>query len=441
MAAEEVRNGSFVYRDALFAEVGEGKRHPRASALELKDLLLPKKNAIPSKVQVAHWYEAQLLHYGLPRVKDKNAAKVRLLGALTGGSLNVPSHVRELEADLRKQYLSAQRKAKNVARKTETAAPASTGKKRKAGEMEASQKSGSTTKMSFTVGDMTVNIDHATSSSSKTAAKRSTTTAKAATPRATAKKENVKASPSKAAKTSSKPAKPPATKERKKSASPTKEQEVPSARSTATIGNHARQKQTARRGRPFNYSAGRDTPVQTAPTPVDTDDDEPPPPYSEYDGYGENSQANDSDINYVVQISGEYTISTSPDDSAELLIRLSHQRDQLWRWFNIESKTGIIRLDNLDDIAGSVRKSFGWRSEDSETGQLRFGKGCDGWIEFNGGGGVRGAFHGLIGGRDVDFDGGLQDHYGHESEDEKEEAIGAWASQWHEFPERAYGRR
>jgi len=31
---------------------------------------------------VGHWYEAQLRHYGLPPTKDKNAAKVRLLGAL-----------------------------------------------------------------------------------------------------------------------------------------------------------------------------------------------------------------------------------------------------------------------------------------------------------------------------------------------------------------------
>jgi len=72
-----IRN-DFIYRDTLFVNVSEGKRHPRASASELKGLLLPAKGEVP-KDQVAHWYEAQLLHYGLPRSKDMNTAKMRLL--------------------------------------------------------------------------------------------------------------------------------------------------------------------------------------------------------------------------------------------------------------------------------------------------------------------------------------------------------------------------
>lgn len=134
-----------------------------------------------------------------------------------------------------------------------------------------------------------------------------------------------------------------------------------------------------------------------------TDDEDAPPPYTEYDNEDDDDDHDSmsSQGQQVVQISGTYTISSSSSHSAELLFRLSHPHDQLWGRFAIGLKTGIIRLDNIDDIAGSVRKSFGWRSEDCDTDQLRFGKGCDGWIEFDGRDGVRGAFHGLFGGRDT----------------------------------------
>jgi len=450
MANDEVRNGAFIYRDALFVEVGEGKRHPRASAPELKDLLLPKKNSTPAKDQVAHWYEAQLVHYGLSRVKDKNAAKVRLLGAINSGNLVVPSHVQQLEADLKKQHASAQRKAKNAAKKAESAEPVSAGKKRKASDMEGSRSSGAKTKMSFTLGDMTVNIDHTTSSSTSEAAKKSktvSTTRKTATAKVPSKKQGSQASPTKKTKIQpSKTAKPSAAKSEVKPEAPIKQAARADARLAAGVGNHPRPPQTARRSRPFNYSAGRAAPAAARePTPMSlyTDDEEAPPPYTEY-GIDDDDDEDDNSVlsqrQHVVQISGAYTISSSSDHSAELVCRLSHSRDQLWGRFTIGSKTGIIRLDNIDDIAGSVRKSFGWRSEDCDTDQLRFGKGCDGWIEFNGGGGVRGAFHGLFGGRDTEFEGGLEEHFGHEDEHEREEVVGAWASEWHEFPERAYGR-
>ena len=60
--------GEFAYRDTLFVDVGgEGKRHPRAPESELKNLL----NGKAPKDEVAHWYEAQLIHYGLQRSKGK----------------------------------------------------------------------------------------------------------------------------------------------------------------------------------------------------------------------------------------------------------------------------------------------------------------------------------------------------------------------------------
>jgi hypothetical protein len=71
--------GEFVYHNVLLVDAGgDLKRHPRASLGDIKTLLDGKT----PKDQVAHFYEAQLIHYGLQRSKDKNTAKVRLQQAL-----------------------------------------------------------------------------------------------------------------------------------------------------------------------------------------------------------------------------------------------------------------------------------------------------------------------------------------------------------------------
>lgn len=89
MSMSEVKNGQFVYRNALFVEVGESRRHPRTSTAELQELLLSGRNGTStSKDQVNHWYEARLVHYDLSRAKDENTAKVRLTRVLSSVSLH-----------------------------------------------------------------------------------------------------------------------------------------------------------------------------------------------------------------------------------------------------------------------------------------------------------------------------------------------------------------
>jgi hypothetical protein len=98
-SAPFVVRGEFVYHDTLFVDVGGAlKRHARASTGELKTYLEGKA----PKDQVAHWYEAQLIHYGLQRSKDKNTAKVRLQQALSQKKLAVPPHIVEMEASMKK---------------------------------------------------------------------------------------------------------------------------------------------------------------------------------------------------------------------------------------------------------------------------------------------------------------------------------------------------
>lgn len=113
--APPVSSGGFHYNGDLYVEVGNLNRHKRASIAEITNLLRPtlkKGNKIPEKDAFGHWYEAQLIHYGLPPSKDKARAKMRLLEALNASKLLVPPEITRLEDSLRKEYDVAERKAK-----------------------------------------------------------------------------------------------------------------------------------------------------------------------------------------------------------------------------------------------------------------------------------------------------------------------------------------
>ncbi|OJJ38917.1 hypothetical protein ASPWEDRAFT_168789 [Aspergillus wentii DTO 134E9] len=77
-----VSNGKFSFSvDSFYVESSGHKLHRRAPLHEL------------TPDPVGHWYEAQLLHYGLPPSKTKAVAKMRLLDAVRGGNLVVPKDI------------------------------------------------------------------------------------------------------------------------------------------------------------------------------------------------------------------------------------------------------------------------------------------------------------------------------------------------------------
>lgn len=84
-------------------------------------------------------YEAQLIHYGLPPSKDKARAKMRLLEALNLSRLVVPSNIASMEAEMKKEYALAERKAKAQYKASQAPAtknePPAVGKKRKQSEL------------------------------------------------------------------------------------------------------------------------------------------------------------------------------------------------------------------------------------------------------------------------------------------------------------------
>lgn len=447
MDVPEIQRGKFVYRDTLFVDLGPNKRHPRTSQSDLKDLLLPKSGGVTTKDQVAHWYEAQLIHYGLQRSKDKNTAKVRLTNAIASKALSVPPHIQQMEVDMKKEFASATRKAKTAAskKKEPTSADhgAAKGKKRKADE----DGPGSKTTVSVKVGDVTLEIGHLIEAAGGTGAKKQKmgpSEPKASVPRRqaapkTASKQTAKATSStpKSAtvvKSAAKSTATKATSTTQKSAAVVRS----SAKSTAAT-SAARTGNYARRGRPFPRSP-RTRPLQQAPPQIDdctpasfdSDDDmeDSPPPYDSINF--EEDQYESHPTEGTVQISGSYEIHTSDDYPAGFTLKIDKREQKLWGRFNIGCKAGIIRMETLEGLCNGSKVPFGWRSEDEESGSLRFDRGCVGTMQFDGEGQVEGYFRGLMDGEDIEFSGDLI------NEDDLD--VDEMQFHWNEFPRRAYGR-
>ena len=115
------RNGFSFKDDKFYVEVGY-HTHTRKDAAELYALLtytppppaLTKAGKVAKrqpkdthKDEEAHFYEAQLVHYGLKPLKTREPAKKRLLAGFSkadGKSLEVPKAILDLEVALRKEW-------------------------------------------------------------------------------------------------------------------------------------------------------------------------------------------------------------------------------------------------------------------------------------------------------------------------------------------------
>ncbi|KXX81981.1 Actin-interacting protein 1 [Madurella mycetomatis] len=111
-----------------------GNRHRRATIPELKAVY---KGSDGSRDPPGHWYEAQLIHYGLQPSKTKGTAKMRLFDALNKGSLSVPAHILKVEGDLKKDWNKREREAKQATKSAPAVATSSKGsRKRKADDAQ-----------------------------------------------------------------------------------------------------------------------------------------------------------------------------------------------------------------------------------------------------------------------------------------------------------------
>ncbi|KAI4293879.1 hypothetical protein K525DRAFT_274810 [Schizophyllum commune Loenen D] len=113
--AQPVSRDDFFYDGTMFYVELEGKhRHPRCDVSSLHGLLtytpgplLTKKGQVakrqppPYKDPPAHFYTAQMIHYGLKPLKTRDPAKKKLLAACGGSStIAVPAHILQLKQQL-----------------------------------------------------------------------------------------------------------------------------------------------------------------------------------------------------------------------------------------------------------------------------------------------------------------------------------------------------
>ncbi|KAM7199367.1 hypothetical protein V8F20_005762 [Naviculisporaceae sp. PSN 640] len=407
----------------FYVEASGHNRHRRATLPELK------AHFDTNSDKPAHWYEAQLLHYGLPPSKTKGTAKMRLFEAVKKGDLSVPAHITKVEAALKKDWTKLERESKQALKKgaAETSAPAR-GTKRKADTTPAIQQLPGTQfnlSLSFSTGPLgTLQVVPTESSPAPKKARASkaatapeskakpkpapkTTSAKAAAPKAAPKEKPAKPAPTKATKTTATkkttPAEPPKstpTKRTKTTAKKTNVDLTSSPPSQARTGGTASRggRQTARRGGAFSgMSMAFNEPSASNMSMSSGGYLDPPPPYP---GPGSSSQPinlgsddNDSSLRPLGLLNGRYEVRvTGPpyaqDCKADSGIIMTLDGNALWGKFEIGPQTGIFRLPLRPYQSSHARLGMRVVSEDDDGEQYD----CqDCWISFLGGGEIRGS--------------------------------------------------
>ncbi|KAL4906844.1 hypothetical protein BDW74DRAFT_176448 [Aspergillus multicolor] len=115
------------YNNDFYVVIPPLHRHRRCTISELDDFFDSSTPSSSDSESVndrpAHWYRAQLLHYGLRPTDNKGTAAMRLLGALRCGELSVPQHLARLEEDLKKEWLRQAREEERRSKKGSTSEP------------------------------------------------------------------------------------------------------------------------------------------------------------------------------------------------------------------------------------------------------------------------------------------------------------------------------
>ncbi|CAD0081586.1 unnamed protein product [Aureobasidium vineae] len=335
---------------------------------------------------------AVLLHYGLPPSKDKNTAKVRLLQAINANTLSVPDHIAKLEKDMKKEFTTATRKAKAAEK-----APAAPSKGKKRTHEEAT----TNTKTTLTIDGVSITVDRQTAASITSAVVGASPAAKKA----------------RVTKDSAAPAKPrqikdpaPAAKPKKSAQNTDTAKSKPSATTKGPVKKTAATKAQAKTAEAKPQD--KVVPAKSKATPKLKDSStatkpkaEPKAkiPAEEKPPHTKSKSVRDIKVTYLLHLR-----SYSPDDVPEfngpprISIHHDNYTNKLWGHFTIGSKTGVIRADNFFTDGFSDSKS-NWRARDMGSGQLRFGRGCEGVMEFGIYGVDKGTFYRLFDGLDVDF--------------------------------------
>lgn len=429
-----VKDGFSFAGDSLFVEASNHSRHRRATLPELRAILRPTD---PQDNQIEDptgpWYEAQLIHYGLKPSKTKAVAKTRLLDALNKGNLAVPQSIVKLERDLRKEWKKKEKEATTEAKKSKT-------------PTKAIAYSADTTSATATGKKRKNESDDGKKQDSKAKKMRPTTETAASSSKVKGKKSMDKTTPGKA--TSKTP--------RASASKPKRTPNKPPNNSRPASQTHRRSRplQTARKSAPYRFH-DVDFLGNEAFEGLDDEDDNYergnpaiPPGYARKTGtyrFHDDFLSNESnpsepppsyetatrDVTSLRSpqaprspqtprsqslglLNGRYVITCSDldqwdmysGDEFELVLTLD--RNALWGAYDFGMFSGVLFIP---ERPYGVRASldFTWRGRENSEGEMSFGEENRGWIQFMGGGEIRGMINcygeARFTGRRIDEDG------------------------------------
>ncbi|KAH6888425.1 hypothetical protein B0T10DRAFT_54163 [Thelonectria olida] len=351
---------AFAHGD-FFAEASGQNRHRRATPAEVREHFASGSD----KDHPAHWFEAQLVHYGLQPSKTKSVARMRLFDAVNAGKLTVPAHMTTLEGKLKREWNKSEKEAKKRAETKKTAETKPTAKK-------------------------TEPTKPGPKAKAETKARATGTTAKPETKKKTERKKTTEPKPAAGTKRKATTNSTPSSRAPKKTKMATS-----TARTTAAdppTAPTARPKQTARRG--GSFARGRSGPPEGNYSIYDDDEDEDS--HRDYDsGDSGCSSRPDDGGRKPCPMNGSYELecpdveSQWPHYGSDFELNLAYDGRFLWGKFDLGVVEGVLRMENPPKRPSTTPAYFTWRGREDE-GQSFYGENHRGWIKFLPTGGIEG---------------------------------------------------
>lgn len=389
-----VRGFAFVNGE-FFAEASGQQQHRRATPAELKAHFTSGSD----KDHPAHWFEAQLVHYGLQPSKTKAVARMRLFDAVNAKKLTVPADIIKLEADLKKEWTKKDREAK----KDRDAKKSNTGKIKAATTKTVTTNPVTTKTVAGVKRKAEDNVLGTNSKVPGSAGQRGTKIAKTALPKQrpsnqTFAKETVvreKAAP-KAALVTGNAATTPTKKQTARRggiSKGTSRGRVMAAPSSPPPP--IRTKQTARRSGAF-VALGRIPAPSTQVAYFDEfNNEQPPPPYTEALEEDNGNCGGSLGPAPLGLLNGRYSIdcpeatSKWPIFGSDFGLILTLAGSTLWGSFDLGIVHGVLHFAERPWESSHTVMPFSWRGGE-EGGRIFNGNGNEGWMRFLGDGRVEG---------------------------------------------------
>ncbi|KAL8766506.1 MAG: hypothetical protein Q9209_006722 [Squamulea sp. 1 TL-2023] len=409
--APPIARDGFYYNGDLYVEVGNLNRHKRASIAEITAILRPdfKQSkalpvTLPSKDPVGHWYEAQLIHYGLLPSKDKARAKMRLLEALNTSKLNIPAHISQLEDRLKKEYAVVERKARALYKAEKAAAekqePVTESKKRKQPEpsntFNVNINFGPVNASSYqisepraeTITDVTQPPMKKTKATATVTAKTAVTTAKKGASATYAANGRVLSNQNSVGKETS--SKAPAADQTKKAnrpanKDPTPERPKQTARKSATI----KKESAAKKESPVKkeHPVKKESPIKKGPIAGKPSTVKEEPKVKK--------EPTNSRRPKLGLINGAYEITCQDLEQWEnfgddMSMILCLDSPEVWGAYDFGMFSGVIHMQIRPWAPSEEPIPFKWRGRENSEGEMSFGDHCQGEITFLGDGRIVG---------------------------------------------------